>query len=61
MKKVLASAFLAAVVMVSSLTVAHADLISTILENAILWCVRVEEVNSNEDEWVAGVALPMVL
>ena len=54
MKKVLASAFLAAVVMVSSLTVAHADLISTILENAILWCVRVEEVNSNEDEWVAA-------
>lgn len=54
MKKVLASAFLAAVVMVSSLTIAHADLISTILENAILWCVRVEEVNSNEDEWVAA-------
>lgn len=54
MKKVLASAFLAAVVIVSSLTVAHADLITDVLKQAIKAVFTVETVGAGEDEFLAA-------
>ena len=54
MKKVLASAFLAAVVMVASLTVAHADLITDVLKQAIKAVFTVETVGAGEDEFLAA-------